>query len=235
MNQFKQTKMDEKNNQIFLKFKQIEKKHLELLGAQLEDICESKPLNYKGKCLLVHPTSLDMKNFLGKGIIIFLDKSNISQLYNKVFSFGPYTNATHNPHAGEYSAFMDISKFKGDPTNLFLSESFIPPSNIWLTLYVDTKNYSIKGSINLESMLYTSRSYPNIHFLLTKEAILRDSKVSTEKRISNTLFLIGRGSSPEELKQLREEVDGWVSNVLDFDCRKNTEPHSIENVLKYLI
>ena len=116
--------MNDNNNQIFLKFKQIEKKHLEHLGAQLQDICDSKPLNYKGKCLFIHPTSLDLKNFLGKGIIIFLDKSNISQLFNKVFSFGPYTTATHNPQKGEYSAHMDISLFKGDPTSLFVSKHY---------------------------------------------------------------------------------------------------------------
>lgn len=114
--------MNDENNQIFLKFKSIEKKHLDHVGTQLEEICGSKPVNFKGKCLFVHPTSLDLKNFLGKGIIIFLDKSNVSQLYNKVFSFGPYTTATHNPKEGEYSSHMDISMFKGDPTSLFLSK-----------------------------------------------------------------------------------------------------------------
>jgi hypothetical protein len=114
--------MNEVNDQIFLKFKSIPKKHLDQVGAQLEDICGQKPVNYKGKCLIVHPKSLDLKNFLGKGIIIFLDKSNVSNQYNKVFSFGPYTTATQNPRFGEYSSHMDVSKFKGDPTSLFLSK-----------------------------------------------------------------------------------------------------------------
>jgi hypothetical protein len=90
-------------------------------------------------------------------------------------------------------------------------------------------------------MLYTSKSYPNVHFLLTKEAIIRfDTKISSEKRIQNTLFVIGQGSNPEELKNLREEIDGWITNVLGFEAQGTAESSfsksaEIENVLKMLI
>ena len=71
--------------------------------------------------------------------------------------------------------------------------------------------------MNLECMLYTSKSYPNVQFLLTKEAILRlDSKVGPEKRVSNMLFVVGMGNDPEELGKLREEIDSWIVKVLTF-------------------
>lgn len=111
--------MNTESNQIFLKHKQIHKDQLAELGSKLEELCESKPTVFKGECLFVHPTSLEPKNFLGKGIIIFLDKTNVIEMYNKVLSFGPYTSATQNPRLGEYSCYMDVSMFKGDPRSLF--------------------------------------------------------------------------------------------------------------------
>jgi hypothetical protein len=99
--------------------------------------------------------------------------------------------------------------------------------HVRFNLILDTNNYSIKAKMNLECMLYTSKSYPNVQFLLTKEAILRlDSKVGPEKRVSNMLFVVGMGNDPEELGKLREEIDSWIVKVLTF---QNDLPHEIDN------
>jgi len=65
--------MEEEFTQIFLKSRTVEKSEIEELEQKLELLCDSKPALYQGKCLLLHPQNIDVKNFLTRGILIFLD------------------------------------------------------------------------------------------------------------------------------------------------------------------